>query len=261
MPPDPQESASTRTLRTWAGEHRADGQPSSLPATAMPTPSPRSAAQRLAELSGVSAPRRGRGAGHRAGGRRGEHRPDLHEARPGSATRLPGLGRLPSAVRGLVTRGGGDRRYWPSSDGSTSTRDTARSMSPIRSGPQWLPDAGWSIITNAVGFIRGETVPGDLVLIADHLNLSGASPLAGLPTEPGYPEPVRGSGGYLVPTAQERWPEASSPPSPRGCMPRSTDRSSRLPQKSGCSGCWGPIWWECPVRWRPSPLDRWVPRS
>lgn len=45
------------------------------------------------------------------------------------------------------------------------------------------------IITNAAGSLRGDTVPGDLVLIADHLNLSGASPLAGLPTGPGYPTP------------------------------------------------------------------------
>lgn len=43
------------------------------------------------------------------------------------------------------------------------------------------------VITNASGSLRSEMVPGDLVLIADHLNLSGASPLAGLPTGDGYP--------------------------------------------------------------------------
>jgi purine-nucleoside phosphorylase len=45
------------------------------------------------------------------------------------------------------------------------------------------------IITNASGSLRREMIPGDLVLIADHLNLSGASPLAGLPTGAGYPSP------------------------------------------------------------------------
>jgi purine-nucleoside phosphorylase len=45
------------------------------------------------------------------------------------------------------------------------------------------------IITNASGSLRRDMIPGDLVLIADHLNLSGASPLAGLPTGPGYPSP------------------------------------------------------------------------
>ena len=30
-------------------------------------------------------------------------------------------------------------------------------------------------------------------------------------------------------------------------MPRSTDRSSKLPQKSECSECWVPTWWECPA--------------
>ncbi len=37
------------------------------------------------------------------------------------------------------------------------------------------------IITNASGSLRSEAVPGELVVIADHLNLTGESPLAGLP--------------------------------------------------------------------------------
>jgi len=45
------------------------------------------------------------------------------------------------------------------------------------------------VITNASGSLQQTIVPGDLVLIADHLNLSGASPLAGLPTGPDYPSP------------------------------------------------------------------------
>jgi purine-nucleoside phosphorylase len=45
------------------------------------------------------------------------------------------------------------------------------------------------VITNASGSLQPTIVPGDLVLIADHLNLSGASPLAGLPTGPDHPSP------------------------------------------------------------------------
>ena len=45
------------------------------------------------------------------------------------------------------------------------------------------------IITNASGSLREEIVPGDVVLIADHLNLSGASPLVGVPTGSGHPRP------------------------------------------------------------------------
>ncbi len=45
------------------------------------------------------------------------------------------------------------------------------------------------IITNASGSLRPEILPGDLVIIADHLNLSGASPLTGLSTGGGHPSP------------------------------------------------------------------------
>jgi purine-nucleoside phosphorylase len=45
------------------------------------------------------------------------------------------------------------------------------------------------VITNASGSLQPAIVPGDLVLIADHLNLSGASPLAGLPTGTDHPSP------------------------------------------------------------------------
>ena len=45
------------------------------------------------------------------------------------------------------------------------------------------------IITNASGSLRPEFRPGDVVMIADHLNLTGASPLVGLPTGAAYPSP------------------------------------------------------------------------
>lgn len=45
------------------------------------------------------------------------------------------------------------------------------------------------IITNASGSLRPQFRTGDLVMIADHLNLTGTSPLAGLPAGAGYPSP------------------------------------------------------------------------
>lgn len=45
------------------------------------------------------------------------------------------------------------------------------------------------VLTNASGSLRPEVVPGDVVVIADHLNLTGRSPMEGLPTAPGRPSP------------------------------------------------------------------------
>lgn len=39
------------------------------------------------------------------------------------------------------------------------------------------------ILTNAAGSLRSDIPPGELMLIADHLNLSGANPLIGEPTD------------------------------------------------------------------------------
>jgi purine-nucleoside phosphorylase len=44
------------------------------------------------------------------------------------------------------------------------------------------------VITNACGGLRPEFVPGDLVLISDHLNLTGVSTLTGLPAGQGDPD-------------------------------------------------------------------------
>jgi purine-nucleoside phosphorylase len=45
------------------------------------------------------------------------------------------------------------------------------------------------VITNASGALRPELTPGDVVLITDHLNLTGTSPLTGAPTGDGRPSP------------------------------------------------------------------------
>ena len=45
------------------------------------------------------------------------------------------------------------------------------------------------VITNAAGGLRPDLEPGDLVLITDHLNLTGLSPLTGAPTGDGHPTP------------------------------------------------------------------------
>ena len=45
------------------------------------------------------------------------------------------------------------------------------------------------VITNASGAVRSGLAPGDLVLITDHLNLTGVSPLTGSPAVNGRPSP------------------------------------------------------------------------
>ncbi len=48
---------------------------------------------------------------------------------------------------------------------------------------------GTVVITNASGALRPDLSPGDIVLISDHLNLTGVSPLTGVPTGEGMPSP------------------------------------------------------------------------
>lgn len=44
------------------------------------------------------------------------------------------------------------------------------------------------ILTNAAGSVRPEWQPGQLVLISDHINLTGSSPMVGDPPGPGRPD-------------------------------------------------------------------------
>ncbi len=48
---------------------------------------------------------------------------------------------------------------------------------------------GTVVITNASGALDPDLTPGDLVVITDHLNLTGVSPLTGVPTSDGRPSP------------------------------------------------------------------------
>jgi purine-nucleoside phosphorylase len=45
------------------------------------------------------------------------------------------------------------------------------------------------VMANASGSLRSHLLPGDVVLIADHINLTGRSPLTGLPVRSGLPSP------------------------------------------------------------------------
>ena len=45
------------------------------------------------------------------------------------------------------------------------------------------------VLTNASGSLRAEVPPGELVLISDHVNLTGRSPMEGLPTDGDRPSP------------------------------------------------------------------------
>lgn len=48
---------------------------------------------------------------------------------------------------------------------------------------------GTVVLTNASGSLRSEVAPGELVLITDHLNLTGRSPMEGAPSGPDHPSP------------------------------------------------------------------------
>ncbi len=143
-----------------------------------PAAQARAAAQALAELTGVAAPRRGRGA--RFGLGAGHRRP-----RPGggrlAVTDLPGF--LPPAVEGHAGRirslhvGG---RQVLAFLGRTHLYE-GRGVEAVVHGVRVAAAAGCRVIvlTNACGGLRPGLSVGDPVLISDHLNLTARTPLVG----------------------------------------------------------------------------------
>ena len=100
------------------------------------------------------------------------------------------------------------------------------------------------VLTNAAGGIDPGYAVGQPVLISDHLNLTGRSPLWGpLPPEVPlrftdltevYSKRLRALARELDPA----WSRASTP----GCR----DRTTRHPPRSGCYAASALTWWVCP---------------
>jgi purine-nucleoside phosphorylase len=69
---------------------------------------------------------------------------------------------------------GGRAHYYERGDASVMRR-------PLET--LWALGAERLVLTNAAGSLRAAARPGDIMLIADHINLSGANPLIGEPTD------------------------------------------------------------------------------
>jgi len=108
------------------------------------------------------------------------------------------------------------------------------------------------VLTNAAGGIREGYQVGQPVLIRDHLNLTGRSPLGGPPPPEGYPSRFTDLTDLysarlraLATRPTRGWPRASTP----RCPARTTKRRPR----SGRSAPSAPIWSACRPCSRPSP--------
>jgi purine-nucleoside phosphorylase len=116
------------------------------------------------------------------------------------------------------------------------------------------------VLTNAAGGIGHGFQVGQPVLLADHLNLTGASPLTG-------PMPSDAPARFVDLT------EAYSPH--LRALAREVDRvagrgrvrgaargpSTRRRPRSACCGAWAPTWWGCPRCGRRSPPATWASTS
>ena len=122
---------------------------------------------------------------------------------------------------------GGRAHYYERGDAGGDAR--AARGAEARSAPSRL------ILTNAAGSFRPDIPPGELMLIADHINFSGRNPLIGEPTD----APLRQHDRRLRP-GDARAPSVP-PPRPRACRcprastPGTRARASRPRPRSGRS--------------------------
>ena len=128
---------------------------------------------------------------------------------------------------------------WPSSPAAgTSTRASAATPSPRRSGRCSALGAEVLVLTNAAGSLRPEAGPGSLVCLSDHINMLGFNPLIG---------PNDDAVGPRFPSLRDAYdPELRAPAArrrrraghraPRRRLPRGrAARRSRRPRRSARS--------------------------
>lgn len=107
-----------------------------------------------------------------------------------------------------------------------------------------LLGAGAVVLTNAAGSVRPTIRAGSLVVIRDHINLTGLNPLTG---ETGDKRFVDMREAY-DPTLRERFAVAAGETGRRmieGVYMWFPGPSSRRRRRSAPPRCWAPIWWAC----------------
>jgi purine-nucleoside phosphorylase len=101
------------------------------------------------------------------------------------------------------------------------------------------------VLTNAAGSTRSDIKPGSLVLIRDHINMTGLNPLVGETDDARF---VDLSTAY-DPGLRERLPKPRRKQgggSAKGSTSGTPDRASRRRPRSRRPACWGPTWLACP---------------
>ena len=174
--------------------------------------------------------------------------------------RVPAADRARPRSRGPL--GPGRRNYACSSSsaGPTCTRGTRWPPWCTACGPRSPRAAGSIVLTNAAGGIRAEFRPGQPVLISDHLNLTGRSPLTGPPPPDGYPSRFVDLTDLYSRRLRALARDGRPGPGRGRLRGAARARTTRPRPRSGCCGRSAPTWSACPPCWRRSPRATSAPR-
>ena len=173
-----------------------------------------------------------------------------------AATDLPGfpastVAGHTGAVRSLRTPGR-PARCWRSSAGSTPTRATTRPRSSTGCAPPTPPAATSSCSPTPPAASATDLAVGQPVLVADHLNLTGAL-AGGGPDRPARCRPASSTSPRRTRPACGRWPGPSTRRWPRACTPGCPARTTRRRPRSACCARSAPTWSACRRCGRRSP--------